>query len=76
MISKHIPKWDLCKTLNLNNIQSKPVYSNHFFATDNGKNKPIFRKMMRISTKCAIFIDPSIIISMKTPKSYKNLVLE
>ena len=25
-------------------IQSKPVYSNYFFAAENGKNKPIVRK--------------------------------
>ena len=24
-------------------LQSKPVYSNHFFAAENGKNKPIVR---------------------------------
>ena len=28
----------------LNCIQSKPALSNHFFAAENGKNKPIVRK--------------------------------
>ena len=25
-------------------LQSKPVYSNHFFATENGTNQPMVRK--------------------------------
>ena len=39
-------------------VQSKPVYSNHFFAAENGKNKPIVRKKpMKINTKCDLFTD-------------------
>ena len=45
-------------------VQSKPIYSNHFFAAENGKNKPIVRKKtMKISTKCVFFTDQSNIIS-------------
>ena len=37
-------------------IQSKPVYSNHFFAAKNGKKEPIDRKKsMVINTKCELF---------------------
>ena len=33
-------------------MQSKPVYSNYFFAAENGKNKPIVRKkQLKIKTK-------------------------
>ena len=35
-------------------VQSKPVYSNHFFAAKNGK-----KKTMQITTKCDFFY-PSI----------------
>ena len=28
-------------------IQKQPVYSNHLFAVENGKNKPIVRKTMK-----------------------------
>ena len=43
-------------------IQWKPVYSNHFFAAENGKNKP-----MKISTKCVFFKDQSNIINVFVP---------
>ena len=37
-------------------LQSKPVYSNHFFAAENGKNKPIVRKKRLKFTQNVIFL--------------------
>ena len=37
-------------------LQSKPVYSNHFFAAENGKNKPIVRKNRRKLTQNVYFL--------------------
>ena len=45
-------------------IQSRPVYSNHFFAAKNGKKEP-----MTINTKCELFTHQEKIISKKKPIS-------
>ena len=45
-------------------VQSKPVYSNHFFAAKNGKKEPIVRK--KINKTCEFFIHQEKIISKKT----------
>ena len=46
-------------------VQSKPVYSNHFFAAENGKINRQLKKTMEINTKCDLFTDQKITLVIK-----------